>query len=336
MGFSAGIVGFPASCFNANKHFFLGWYNDRTILLNMKDSWRGPVFAFVDYDKTSSEQAVIVKVGNHIYLQYNRAREFNVQTRKRPNEVVIVYNENSSYDSNLLGGVSVGNFSTFRFVNYEGTGYDLVIQACKQEYGPPDFVLLSIWLDNGIQASQCNSTGSSYIPSSKPTPSPTSSPTQSPTQLPTQSPTQLPTQSPTQLPTQSPTYQSSAHFSIEPTIASAALFPRIYCNDSTTETFYIDDIRGIRRPHSCEWLAEAPPAWQHRLCRDHQARFVCPETCDACHNYCNDSKYATFYVNKVKAYRNCAWLANRPKWQRLICYYGHAAFNSCKESCGNC
>ena len=324
MGFSASIIGFPASCFNANKHFFLGWYNDRTILLDMRESWHGPVFAFVDYDKTSLEQAVIVKVGNHIYLQYNRAREFNFQTRKRPNEVVIVYNENANYDSNLLGGVAVGNFSTFRFRNYEGSGYDLVIQACKQVYGPPDFVLLSIWLDNGAQASQCNATASPYISSFKPTPTPSSSPTNSPTSLPTQPPTQP------------PTYQLSVPFTSEPTMAIGALFPRRYCNDSTTEAFYIDNIRGIRHPHSCVWLAEAPPTWQRRLCNDHEARFVCPETCGACNNFCSDLKYATFYVNKVKKYRNCSWLANRPKWKKLICYHGHAAFNSCKESCGNC
>jgi hypothetical protein len=112
MGYSTNADSFPTSCFNANTKYLLGWYSDRIISLDMRNSWSSPIFAFVDYDKTSTGHAVIVSVGDHIFLQYNRAREFNYQTRQRRDEVVIVFNANRNSLSNLLGGVALGTVST--------------------------------------------------------------------------------------------------------------------------------------------------------------------------------------------------------------------------------
>jgi len=295
MGFSSSIAGFPASCFNANKNYFLGWYRDRTIVLDMSESWLGPLVAFVDYDKAEPGQAVIVKIGDHFFLQYNRARGFNFQSRQNQDEVVIIYNNNSTTSSDLLGGVATGLSparDTFRFTNYENSGTDLVIQACEQFYGPPDFVIVSIWMDNGVQSSQCNAT--------------TFSPISSIQAVLKRSP------APTDILTTAPT--------LAPNVTSALTT----CKDSMLGTFVIRD-NGVRR--TCKWLSKSP-TWQRRMCQNNNTRVVCPATCGACSVTCKDSPNTNFYINKVHQNRTCAWLSIRPHLQTLICHPGHPAFES--------
>jgi hypothetical protein len=173
MGYSTAELGTPVSCFNGQKNDQLGWYSDRTLSLNASitasKTWGGRLFAFVDYDKTPADGHVLIKVGN-MFIQWNRAKSFNNETREHRDKVTIVYNFKKDKGSWLLGTVSPDEAKAFRFWNFLKTGFDLVIEACEASPGPPEFLKMSIHLDDGVQKSSC---GVDL------TPSPSSSPTES-------------------------------------------------------------------------------------------------------------------------------------------------------------
>lgn len=167
-----GYMGFATSqeiksCFNAQKHWALGWFKDRALSLVVEDlPWAGYLAAFVDYDMTTSDQYVLVNVGQsdpRLFLQYNRAKGINADTREHRDQVVIVRDTGApstfwGLKSWLLGGIAKGQHdvpAAFRYKNFGGQGVDLVIRVCKQVTGPPDFVRLSIHLDDGLQQSTC-------------------------------------------------------------------------------------------------------------------------------------------------------------------------------------
>jgi hypothetical protein len=74
------------SCFNAQEHWSLGWFEDRALSLDVEDlPWAGYLAAVVDYNMTSLDQNVIVHVGQsnpRLFLQYNRAKGINADTRE--------------------------------------------------------------------------------------------------------------------------------------------------------------------------------------------------------------------------------------------------------------
>jgi len=160
MGYSTYEEFGPRLCFNAQKNWHLGWYRDRSIDLSSSirdSSWGGRLVAFVDYNVTPPTDIVIIRVRN-LYVQYNRARDFNAGSREYRNRVVIVSapRKDSSF-SNLEAALADNiAISTFAYANFDGTGHDLIFKVCDQVQGPvADYVHLSIHLDDGIQSSQC-------------------------------------------------------------------------------------------------------------------------------------------------------------------------------------
>lgn len=155
------------SCFNAQKHWSLGWFQDRALSLDVEDlPWAGYLAAFVDYNTTALDQCVLVNVGEsnpRLFMQYNRAKGMNSQTRELGDQVVIVRDAGSpsSYwglPSWREGGIAAGRddvLPAFRYPDFGGPGVDLVVKACEQVKGPPDYVRLSIHLDDGLQRSAC-------------------------------------------------------------------------------------------------------------------------------------------------------------------------------------
>jgi hypothetical protein len=155
------------SCFNAQKHWSLGWFEDRALSLDVEDlPWAGYLAAFVDYNMTTSDQCVLVNVGQsnpRLFLQYNRAKGINAGTRALGDQVVIVRDTGSpstywGLQSWQEGGIAKGRDdvpAAFRYRNFGGQGVDLVMRVCKHVTGPPDFVRLSIHLDDGLQQSTC-------------------------------------------------------------------------------------------------------------------------------------------------------------------------------------
>jgi hypothetical protein len=109
MGFSKVDSTFPAMCYNGYKHYQLRWFEDRHLnLMDFTTPRRILLAAFADYDKTSSQHAVIVNVANIFFLQYNRAKRNNRETQLLPNLVTYTQNRGGGAASNQEGGMGVG------------------------------------------------------------------------------------------------------------------------------------------------------------------------------------------------------------------------------------
>lgn len=299
MGFASRWSGNgPERCYNAAKHYNLGWFEDRTVCVDDVIGhihWGGRLATFVDYNLTSPEEFVIIRIGD-IYMQYNRAKSFNVHTGKHQDQVVIVHAPRINSPSILLAGISAEDpsvSSVFRYKNFTN-GVDLIIEACEQVYGPPDYVQMSLHLDNGIQSSTCDGI-QSLMPSSSSAPS----------RVPTTSPSVAPSTSVVPTP-----------FTCEDPPDRVWLSPdrSLYCVDIARRL-------QLRR----ELCHEGLPAYE-----------LCPDACRQCLDHCDDDYKSTFYVDRRLGVRNCAWLSYRLNWQPLLCHPGHDAYHLCRDTCESC
>jgi len=390
MGYGDKTVFGPRSCFNAHKNWHLGWYSDKSLDLSNsihERAWGGRLVPFVDYDKTFLEtDAVVVRIGT-LYVQYNRARGFNDGTRLLSNYAVIVSapDEPLIAQSELLSGVIKNGYKprylltydSYTFQNFNGTGHNLIFQVCDQyptclatstscEYNgsqfEPDYIHLSIHLDDGIQTSMCSvplgaitdapssspttsmKPTASVAPSSLPTLSsvPSSSPSQVPTTVPSSSPTQIPSSSPSDQPSEAPT-TSKVPTSSPSDQPSAA--PTINCIGKDYQGLVPVNHRFGNQ--TCAWIANRK-VWRTYLCQEGFEAFEqCQETCDSCNlqseepsdDGCEDSN-KMFYVNQHLPNIRCFWL-NRfmersPLWRDRICAPGQPAYDHCPETCGKC
>ena len=244
MGSSYQVVGIPNKCFNGHKNWLLGWFNDYTSTVNITEgAWGGNITTFVNYDVVRPGEFIIVNVGD-LYLQYNRADKFNLFTGDDPNQVTIVKGTSPDARSELLGSVSqVSARPTMqRFENFADTGFALVIEACEQVYlsrvsrDLPDYVRISIHLDDGLQSSTCRQ-DEALVPSARPSSSPSMAPppTMRPTKPPTAPPTQPPTEMPSTLPTTAPTKPPTARHTLSPSTLPA-IVPTAPPTTPTTES----------------------------------------------------------------------------------------------------
>mmetsp|Transcript_0 Transcript_0/g.1 ORF Transcript_0/g.1 Transcript_0/m.1 type:complete len:762 (-) Transcript_0:84-2369(-) len=309
-----GLMGFSSrslvqSCFNANKNWLMGWYEAKSLELTMDVSWRGRLHAFVDYAEVGDDDVVIIKVGDHIYMQFNRARSFNAGTRELLDQVAIVYNEAYNTDSDLIDGIAADGMhpDTLRIGNFDDTGYDLVIDACTQAFGPPDYVELSIHVDDGIQSSACDSMGDT-VQSAMPSTMPSVNPSQAPSYVPSFEPTSKPT-------------GESVNDGSGP------------CEDNAGE-FPVGDLLGTQM--SCLKLSRSAYSIRRYCEPNHPAFDLCPDTCGKCIDNCFDSRTETFWVNAAFQFRNCVWLSVRPAWQARLCRKGEDAYIICGETCNSC
>jgi hypothetical protein len=167
MGYGSRLVGGPLTCFNAQKHWDLGWMATKTKSLTAGSGsdlpWAGSLAPFVDFPSATSSQVVVVRIvgsNQRLFLQYNRKKGINSGTRELPDQVVIVQDDGTANQAGLqswqLGGIiNVG--SSFRRQGFSG-GHDLVVEVCSMDSASsPESVRLSIYLDDGIQSSTCNS-----------------------------------------------------------------------------------------------------------------------------------------------------------------------------------
>lgn len=362
----------PKQCFNAHKHWQLGWYEDHavdlteTILVN--HTWVGHLVSFVDYDKAPFGEAVVIRIGD-LYVQYNQAKGLNEGTREYRNTAVIIQAPGPGQVSKLLAGV--GNGYSFRVPSFQDTGFDIVFMVCYQRYyGPPDSIQLSITLDDGVHGPQCQKRLPALMAIS---PEPTVAPTISPFSTPTVSlqPTSTPSISPSSSPSATPSMMCED--TLEPILISKRFGNRtcdwigtqkvwkkllcqegfeayeqcpIMCDSCNVQPApYPDVCEDSKRMfvmherlgyETCSWLV-ANPFWQSRLCIPGQAAYdMCPETCNTCTDTCEDDQSRLFHVNSRRGYQNCEWLATRPKWQALLCRQDHPANSYCSETCNTC
>lgn len=170
-------------CFNAQKHWTLGWFQDRSVSIGLEDlPWSGNLVFFGDYDQTYPGNYVVIEVrgSRRLFLQYNLDEDLNGDTREYGGEVVVV--SDSGSDASNFGHVSwlEGHFMVdhpntrdkYREDNFAGTGHQLVIRACQKIHGDVRYVQLSMHLTNGEQSNTCSHSlgpagGPSYCDDSK-------------------------------------------------------------------------------------------------------------------------------------------------------------------------
>ena len=194
-------------CFNGHKNWILGWYDDRSIVVDPKSdgAWTGKLAAFVDYEfATSQSENVLIKVGD-LHLQYNRKKGFNSGTLEKADKITVTEGKRENQASESLAGL--GDAGTYRYTGFDGTN-DLIIQVCGIYTNEiPNYVRLSIFIE-GPQSHGCDEVLSS---------SPTTTPSQSPSIFPTSKPSLRPSLFPSVGPSNEPSVTASADPSAVPT-----------------------------------------------------------------------------------------------------------------------
>jgi Gametolysin peptidase M11 len=160
MGVSAAATWTPRKCYNAAQHWQLGWYGKHRISLvpyaTQKSSWSGrlQVGAFVDWTKISTGSSnrtipVLVQVDTNTYLQFNRAKDYNIGTSMLMDHVVLIRDFESHTE--LLKGLNMTQkkFATFEYSsknnmnqNQETYKMRVTVQLCD--------LVFSNDTDNGI------------------------------------------------------------------------------------------------------------------------------------------------------------------------------------------
>jgi hypothetical protein len=216
----------PKKCFDGEKHWQLGWFFRRQQTLLTKDLASGRLIklaTFVDYDKSEYDEPVLVRIDD-IFLQYNRAKEFNIDTEEKRDQVTITRRTGSGSDA--LAGLSQGDlYSEFLLDDPNRT---LLIEACGKQSGNrgADVMVISVAvgrslcdkyyanqnagsLEKGFVNNHLTRVEEDRRPAPIVTrfskPAPIISPSTSPSQPPTIFPTLLPSAPPTLAPTPAPT-----------------------------------------------------------------------------------------------------------------------------------
>jgi hypothetical protein len=216
MGNALQTLNDPQSCFNGQNNWSLGWFDDRSVETDPLYPSLFKIAAFVDYGKASVDQYVVVRVKDTssllplgpIYLQYNRAKDFNIGTREGADSLTVV-REKFQDGTELLAKLDATTTTYKEQVGF----HDLVIVVCNSFTGSdssPDFLVVSVAYDKSL----C---GSSFT--LMPTPFPSTAPTPTPVLL-TQTPFQTPPPSPELVISTNPTYVRRTRWpTLSPSIA---------------------------------------------------------------------------------------------------------------------
>jgi len=108
MGASYSSPTWPRKCYNGYNNHHLEWFSDREWQWNVGSTQNDIALAtFVDYDKTTANEHVLVNVANKFFLQYNRKKDFNVNTEDAVDKVTI-HGTLPAEDTKLLAALAVG------------------------------------------------------------------------------------------------------------------------------------------------------------------------------------------------------------------------------------
>ena len=164
----------PLKCYNAASNRQMGFYDDRTELIDLNRPIQSvTVAAFSEVHKPYDRDPVILMVGPYS-LQYNFASEFNSGTEILRNQVTVAHSAPGKTIVEKEGLVPNGQI--FAVGNLGGTGKTLRIEACDEMKGnkkTPNSMALAISLD--VPGSPCVVFRHSSTPTPSPTPSPTTS-----------------------------------------------------------------------------------------------------------------------------------------------------------------
>ena len=272
MGYANGDATGPFKCFNAQKHWLLGWYEDRSTFVNKENlPYMGVMPFFGDYESTKSNEDILLKFqsGNkRLYLQYNLATGINNETSMDANKLVLVgdsldpdfpYNPKSWFSAALSPG------QAYRWAGYYGD-HDLIIRVCSEMV--PNRLRVSAHIF-GLQRDTCREVWEA----------PTCDDNQDVEFYVTEG---LVSKHCGWL---SRNFEKWGETLCVPGHAAYELCEETCgkcaddCHDDDSALFFVNNKQGER---DCKWLSERPP-WQENLCHeDHDAYRLCPESCDVC------------------------------------------------------
>jgi hypothetical protein len=156
----------PQKCFNGYNSYIFGWYRDHHLDWNVvKDGDRLiDIATFVDYKQASGNEYIIVNLVDTYFLLYNKAKDFNIDTEQKVDQVTITQPVSGGTDSKA--GLSVGD--KFEVPNFQNSKKKLVVEACKTKKGEngADVMVVSVALDKSL-CGQHSSSVSSGVGSGK-------------------------------------------------------------------------------------------------------------------------------------------------------------------------
>jgi hypothetical protein len=147
-------TGFPEMCYNAANFWQLGWFADRSISVDDDIPTLVRVAAFVDYDKTTAGQHyVLVETGN-VYIFYNRAKDFNIDTHEYKDSLIAYQDDGKG--TFLMTALDSNKMIYERSFNKGVWHLEICDIVSDGGYGP-DYVAISIGFGNSL----CDSFGNS-------------------------------------------------------------------------------------------------------------------------------------------------------------------------------
>lgn len=156
MGYAVNQFGSPRKAFNAHKHWLSGWFSDRSMELDAlpADGLNGRLVSFVDYGHSDLLEGdfVLLRFRN-LFLHYNRAKGYNVDLPEPYRDRVVVTQADGPLNVSM-NVATLGSGESLRLKSFSGS-HDLVISVCGRVADPFDYVILSVYLDNGAQSSLC-------------------------------------------------------------------------------------------------------------------------------------------------------------------------------------
>lgn len=139
----------PQKCFNGYHSWKFGWYADRHQVVSPDVNGQLiKLAAFVDYDKTSVDEKVIINISDRLFLLFNVAKGFNVDTEKKKNLVTVT--EPTAKGTDSIAGLGSGQL--FKVSNFNNSGKSLYIQACNTMRGQSgaDIMVISLGLNKSV------------------------------------------------------------------------------------------------------------------------------------------------------------------------------------------
>ena len=91
MGSSYALDEGPIMCYNGPNNWQLGWYEDRRVSLNSGYSWSGKLYGISDYQSSSSNDAVVIKISSspNTYVSFNRQAGISLGTQEAGDKVLV-------------------------------------------------------------------------------------------------------------------------------------------------------------------------------------------------------------------------------------------------------
>jgi hypothetical protein len=146
---------FPIKCFNAQNHWIMGWFRGRSITVDPQEPVKLKILGFVDYTKAvQGDDNVVAKVGENLYLQFNRAKLHNIDTEEAPDKLVIIIDRGGSQGTILVAALDNNN-KLYKLPNFEGSGRQLNVEVCRTVMGGTDSDIDWMEVSIGYGASVC-------------------------------------------------------------------------------------------------------------------------------------------------------------------------------------